>query len=228
MAPMRSTVLVIVLATLLLSACGGSTSRIRATGEATKSAAQIILDAQSAVRSARSAHYTISVSGHSTPYDSNITQAAPDRIAGYYTARDDHRVTFVRDGRRLYLRSAPSFWTAIDKQRGSTLAKLTAGKWLLLPPFLARLTPAPTPSRRLDQVLQLAGTFLNYGDTTYNGQTVIRLGTGTANLYLRPSRPDYPVAFVDDDGTRFTFDHWNAPLSVAAPRHAIDLAKFGR
>jgi hypothetical protein len=226
---MRSTVPSLVLAALLLSACGAS-SGTTATGEATKPVAQIIRDEQSAVRSARSVHYAISISGHGTAYEANITKAAPKRITGYYTAQRGYKITFMRDGSRLYLRSAPWIWAALVKPGAAALAKtagsLVNGTWLLMPPNLSQGFTVPTPSQYLDQVLR-AGNFLSDGDTTYNGRTLLTLQSGTGKLYLRPGRPDYPVAFVDDaDGAQFRFDHWNAPLRVTAPNSAVDLAKL--
>ncbi len=169
-------------------------------------------------------HYT----GVAGRYRSDITQAAPDRIAGFYTTQRGDRVTFVRDGRSLYMRSTPSFWATVTKHGGSAFAHLADGKWLLLPKRLGRLAVRPTPAHRLfDEILRIAGTFENAGDTTRNGQTLITLKAGSATLYLRSTHRDYPVAYLDDpNGERFTFDHWNAPLRVSAPRHAIDLAKL--
>jgi hypothetical protein len=221
---MRSTVPVLVVLALLLSACGGSGS-----GEAAKPVAQILSDATNAVRSAKSAHFTLVYSLHGKTRVVHNTWAAPTRSAGD-TTKNGYRLAFIRIGRTMYTRTTASNLKSLGF---GSMADTIAGKWLKLPfSYFKGLVGGfglSTPSLRLADIVYLAQQarkaghpFVNDGDTTYRGRTLITLDDGLDDkLYLLPGHADYPVAFVGTPDIYMTFDHWNAPLRVNAPRRAI-------
>ena len=143
-------------------------------------------------------------------------------------------IVFVRVGNGIDVRGPADLWNTLlsDLHVPHTAVeiRLMAGTWVKFPPadapFFASLG-RPTPSQILVKILKLAGPLTNDGDTTFHGQKVIALNNGQGDeFYLRASGPDYPVALINPENS-VTFDHWNAPLKVSTPKHAIDLAQLG-
>jgi hypothetical protein len=74
------------------------------------------------------------------------------------------------------------------------------------------------------------GKLVNEGVVSYGGRSVVEIRNLSAHsrLYLAASGTPYPVAFLravkNGDGGTVVFGRWNAPITLAAPRGAIDAA----
>lgn len=79
-----------------------------------------------------------------------------------------------------------------------------------------------------DQLKKLGGKVTSKGATTYEGQSVVALEGGAANgtLYVANSGTPYPVALVKtgSSGGAITFGSWNASVTLAAPKGALDFS----
>ena len=73
---------------------------------------------------------------------------------------------------------------------------------------------------------------MNKGATTYRGQKVVAIQDTSDNskLYVAASGTPYPVALVGGRGRQsgaITFGDWSDPVSLSAPKGAIDLSALG-
>ena len=143
---------------------------------------------------------------------------------------------FVRVGNGIDVRGRADLWNTLFSElhvpHTAVEIRLMAGRWVKFAPadapfFASYLRLPTTPSQILAKILKLAGPLTNDGDRTFHGQKVIALDNGRGDeFYLRASGPDYPVALINPENS-VTFDHWNAPLEVSTPKHAIDFAQLG-
>lgn len=134
---------------------------------------------------------------------------------------------FVRVRRTLYVRGNRA---CIQE---ALSAKLPANKWLMAPvAFWAYVSPGTV--QELSTVRGVVAGFTrskrkfeNAGQTTYQGHAVVALratGPSSETLYVAASGTPYPVAVVRGGSAlpeTVTFDGWNAPLSLKAPKGAI-------
>jgi hypothetical protein len=224
-----------VLAALVFAAgCGGGGGGggTQASGEAAKPAKQVVADAVQAADAASSVHMSGQVvdSGEQIGVDLSIAQG--NGATGSFTLHGD-KVDLLVIGDTAYMRAGPSFW---KQYGGSGIAQLLTNKWLKFdtknPQFgpLTKLTDAKSLFKQLSQT---NGKVVNHGATTYKGQDVVAIFDSPENgtLYVAASGTPYPVAIVKTSktstGGNVTFDGWNDPVTLTAPKGALDLSKLG-
>ena len=76
------------------------------------------------------------------------------------------------------------------------------------------------------------GKLENQGEKTYKGQSVVAITDTTkgGTLYVAATGTPYPVALTKaggKSGGTITFDDWNQPVTLTAPKGALDLSQFG-
>ena len=197
----------VLVAGLLMSACGG-------TGEAGKSADQILADAAAALRSAKSFHLDVSQSGTSSSSNGglgNVTVAV-DVVAGQGASAaikaGSIAAKLVISGGKVYLQGK-DFWS---KFAGVQAANLIGDRWVILPSGSTGLSDLLmfSDTAKLATCLQLDhGTLSKGGTTTVAGQDAVILvdkgdkpGTSPGKLYVATANPNYPLKSENSGATK--------------------------
>ncbi len=235
---MRPSLLALLAAVLLLAGCGGGSKNATpgppppaaSNGEASKSANQVLADAKAAATHASSLHLSGHIVAGGTPISLDFTagkQGATGTMSTHGLSFD-----FVRVGKKLYIKGSDAFYKHFA---GSGAAQLLHGKWLegsATSGKLAELGGLTSSGAIFGSISSSHGKLVNEGAKTYQGQSVVAIKDATKGgiLYVAATGKPYPVAIV---GTKkgqvgaITFGNWNAPVSVSAPKNAIDISQFG-
>ena len=212
-------------AILLLAGCGGSSS----SGEAQKSAAQILADTKATAQSATSVHYvgTINQNGSSLHLDMQLVSGKGGMgtitIAG-------HKIDIVRIGQKVYFKGDEAFYR---QYAGAAAAQLLAGKWIAAPSAagnFASFTPL-TDIGKLFGLLNTTGAITKGAESAVDGQKVIAITSskpGTGTLYVATTGKPYPVELAGPSSKSGSlhFSNWNGTVTLVAPKGAVDLSKL--
>lgn len=215
----------------VLAGCGGSGPAASTTNrEAVKPARAALADAVHAATRASSVHVSGRVDSGTTPVTLDLTLARGKGATGTVTEKG-LSFNLVEVGGTVYIQGSDAFW----RHYAPSAAGLLHGRWIAVSesnPHFAELAPLTSASKLFALVESSHGRLVNEGLTTYAGQKTaeIRDTSDGSRLYVAATGPPYPVALVGgrkhpDD--RLGFDRWNAPVSVNAPQHAIDLSQLG-
>jgi hypothetical protein len=219
--------MIIALLPLALAAagCGGGT---KSNGEATKTALQVVKDAEKAALSASAVHISGHVVDNGTALKLDLHLAA-NKGRGSMSERG---LTFdvIRIGDKIYLRGSDAFWR---KFAGATLALLLHGKWVVSSATqgqLAGLAPLTDENQLFKSALDSHGTLKNQGETTYQGIKAVAIKDMTqgGTLYVAATGTPYPIALEGGKNQgSISFDSWNEVVAFKAPKGALDLSKYG-
>lgn len=234
---------VLLAATAVLAGCGSSsssssssTSASSATstapadnGVASKSPTAIIEATKAAADSASSVHVAGSITSGTTGLTLDMSLLAGKGGRGRISENGIGFELIVTGG-TVYINGSPAFYRKIG---GSAAAQLFQGKWLKAPASggdfssIASLTDL---RKLVDTTLANHGTLKTGAKTTVDGQQVVGITDTTKHgtLYIATTGKPYPIQISKDGagGGKITFDHWNAPVSLAAPANAVDVAKL--
>jgi hypothetical protein len=215
-------VIALVLA-LGVAACGSSGSS--GNGVASKSPAQILTAVAKAVDGVKSVHVSGSTDTNGTPVTLDLSLRAGSGGKGTM-AENGLSFQLVVVGGKVYLYGSEAFWRHVANANAAALFK---GKWLVAPASgqFAQIVPLTNVSQLFKQLLASHGPLRKSGTSTVNGTKVVGLRdkSNGATLYVAANGPPYPIEIVQP-GTRgghFTFDRYNAPVTVTAPAHTIIL-----
>ena len=202
-------------------ACGGGSS-----GEASKSATQILQDATAAATAASSVHVagTVAAQGQSVPVDVSIgTQGAVGS-----SSFSGSKVQLVRVGQNIYVKGAAQL---IGGFLGPSAAAKLDDHWLLIPaslPQLAQLSGVTDKSKLLSDALATSGA-QKAGTRTVGGKKTIALSgfgaDGKSTLLVAATGTPYPVELISAAGT-LTFSDWNAAVNPQTPTDVVSLASL--
>jgi hypothetical protein len=211
-------------ALVVVAGCGGSSS-----GEAQKSAAQILTDTKAAAQSATSVHYvgTINQNGSSLHLDMQLVAGKGGK--GTITI-GGHKIDIVRIGQKVYFKGDEAFYR---QYAGKAAAQLLAGKWIAAPSTsgnFASFTPL-TDIGKLFGLIKTKGTTSKGAQSTVDGQKVIAITSsvpGTGTIYVATTGKPYPVELAGPSGKAGSlhFSDWNGTVTLVAPSGAIDLSKL--
>lgn len=213
---------------VLAGGCGGG-SGAKSNGEATKSAAQVVADAQKAAVSASAVHVSGSIDDAGKPLTLDL-QIVKDKGGKGTMAENGLSFDVVRVGDTAYIQGSDAFW---QKFGGAAAAQLLRGRWLkgsATSGNLAALTQLTDISKLFKASLGGHGTLKNGGETTYKGQKAIAITDTTqgGTMYVSATGTPYPIALVGGKNKgAVTFDSWNKSVSISAPKDAIDIGKLG-
>jgi hypothetical protein len=225
----------VLVAVLFAAGCGGGggggSSNSAPSGLAAKPAGVVVAQAAKAAQSASSFHMsgTIHASGQEIGVDLSLVRGKG--ATGTLTV-GGAKVDLILAGNVGYLRGSPEFWKKYAGQAGgSGIAQLLQNKWLKFPAKSAQLGQLTGPANAKALFKSLTtnhGKFENQGETTYNGQSVVAIKDTTKNgtLYVAASGTPYPAGLVktgSEAGT-ITFDKWNEPVTLTAPKGALDFS----
>lgn len=227
---MRASGIALLLAAALLAGCGSSAKpAAKSNGEATKPATQVAADVKHALASARSMHMAGNIVSGGQHIALDLSIATGKGATGSMSV-SGLSLDLVDIGKVVYIRGSDAFYKHFA---GTAAAQLLHGKWLkgsTKSGKLASLASITNPATLLAQAAT-KGKLVNKGLTTYKGQQVVAIydQSQKGTLYIAATGTPYPVALVGggkNSGT-ITFDRWNQPVSLSAPKGAIDISKFG-
>jgi hypothetical protein len=210
-------------AVALFAGCGGSGGS-KSNGEASKTADQIIADAQAAALGASAVHVFGSAGANLVV---NLHLVAGKGGEGRMTANG---LTFdiIRIDGFAYFKGDAAFWQQFG---GAAAATLFKGRWLKAPATtgrLASLTPLTDITKLFSAILTSHGTLTVGKETTIGDQPAIGI-VDTAQggtLYVATTGKPYPVALRKSGSGAITFDEWDAPVKLTAPSDAVDISQL--
>ena len=228
---MRASALVLVLAAVLLAGCGGHKKAAKANGEAAKPPDRVLADANAAATSAGSAHVSGTVRSEGTPITLDLSMTRSNGAKGSMST-SGLKFDLVRVGDTLYIRGSDAFYRHFA---GGGIAQLLHGKWLKAPATKGRLrslAPLTSLGALFTEIGAHHGKLANDGETTYKGARVVAIRDTSDNskLYVAATGKPYPVALVGGkagQSGRIEFSDWNEPVSLSAPKDALDISQFG-
>ncbi len=210
-------------AAALLAGCGGS-SGAKSNGEASKTADQIVADAQTAALAASAVHVSGSAGAQLSV---NLHLVAGQGGEGEMTANG---LTFqiVRIGGTAYFKGDANFWRHFG---GGAVATLLKGRWLKAPAAtgrLASLTPLTDVTKLFTAIFATHGTLATGKTATINGQPAIGVVDTTkgGTMYVATTGKPYPVAIQKAGSGSINFDEWDKPVTLTAPSDAVDISKL--
>jgi hypothetical protein len=228
---MRASALALVLAAALLAGCGGHGKAAKPNGEASKPAAQVLADANAAATSASSAHVTGNLQSSGTPITLDLSMARNKGATGSMTT-NGLKFDLVRIGNTVYIRGSDAFYKHFA---GAGVAQLVHGKWLKASATQGRLGPLASLTSigaLFAEIGSHHGKLVNDGKTSYKGTdvVVIRDTSDNSKLYVSATGKPYPVAIAGGQKGQsgsIMFGDWNKPVSLSAPKDALDISKLG-
>ena len=231
---MRGSLVGLLLAVVLVAAgCGGGggSSGTQASGEAGKSAEQVVADAQKAAKAASSVHISGLGTQNRQPIGIDLSLARGKGATGSVSYKGA-KIDLIVIGKDAYLRAGPALWKKVSGG-GAAAAALFANKWLKFPTDNAQFagfTDLTDPNKFFNKLKQ-HGKLENQGVTTYKSQSVVAIRDTTqgGTLYVAASGTPYPVAVVKSKGSSagaISFDQWNQPVTLTAPKGALDFSKL--
>jgi hypothetical protein len=221
----RLALLAVAAATLVLAGCGGSGTK--SNGEATKPAAQVVADAQSAATGATIVHVSGAGKDNGQPLQLDLwigNAKAKGRLV-----ENGAGFQLIRVGDVIYIKGSDAF---LKRFAGAAAATLFHGRWLkgsVTKGELAALGPLTDLKTFFKGILGQHGKIANKGETDYKGQKAVEIRDSTqgGSLYVASSGTPYPVALAGGKQQGdITFANWNADVTVAAPKNAVDLSKL--
>ncbi len=239
---MRLRALVIAVAVAaLLAGCGGSSNSPTASststaspyaplpnGEASKFPDTIINDAIAAASGATTVHIVGSVSNAGKPLKLDLDLATGKGGAGTVTA-NGLAFQIVRIGAKAYFKGGAAFWSHFG---ASGLGTLLNGRWIEASATtgdLASFTPLTDVKQLFTSVLGSHGPLEKAtNQLMINGQAAIAIIDSGSNdtIFVAANGPPYPLKLAQKDGGSVTFDRWNQPVSLQAPKNAVELDKL--
>jgi hypothetical protein len=224
---MRRVVIVASLAVpaLLIAGCGGGK---KTNGEETKTAAQVVADAQAAAKSASIVHVVGGGTDNGRPIKLDLW-VGDGRGKGHL---EENGLSFdlVRIGKAVYVKAGAAFWKQFA---GAAAAALLHDRWVKVPTSQTQVQSIiglTDKSVFLSSILGQHGKIENKGLTDYHGQTVVEIRDTTQNgsLYVASEGTAFPVALKGGKNQGdISFTDWNASETVVAPKGAVDLSALG-
>ncbi len=135
----------------------------------------------------------------------------------------------VRIGTKAYFEGSAGFWQHVA---GKAAAQLFKGRWIEASATsgeLASFTPLTSIAKLFNQILSSHGTLAKGGETTIDGRPAFALidTTEGGTLYVAASGAPVPLRLTPKGGKgAINFTAWNQPVSLVAPKNAIDFASL--
>jgi hypothetical protein len=206
---------------LAVAACGASSGN----GEAAKSASQILTDAATCLRHARSVQIegTATSSGQTVAF--NETVASTGAGSGYFSVAGA-QIQVVAASGRLYINADAALWEVIGAT--ATESSALANKWVTAPASLAsQLQSVAGFSQLATYLSSAAGHISNAGNAvTPDGRQSVRLNAGGNAVYVSASGPACPLYLHVGVNTASPADialsNFNANVAVTPPPNPVD------
>jgi len=218
-----ATVLAIV--AVLLGGCGGSSSS--SNGIASKTPTEILSAATAAAEHASSVHVSGSITSAGSPITLDLELVKGKGGRGQISEGGLSFNLILLDD-TAYISGSPAFYSHFG---GSAAAQLLEGKWLKAPASsgtFSSLGSLTDLNQLLNTALSDHGALAKGPTTTINGQPVLSVTDAShdGTLYVATTGKPYPIEISKSGATggKISFGSWNAPVTLAAPKDAIDLS----
>jgi hypothetical protein len=128
-------------------------------------------------------------------------------------------------GRYAYMQAPPAVW----RRAGAPVAaaQRLQGKWLRTPASgqFASISKLTDIHQLFGGLLAAHGQLKTGSLSTVRGHKVVAVQGGQGTLYVAATGKPYPIEVTERgaNGGRLTFDRFNEPLRLSAPKNAIDL-----
>jgi hypothetical protein len=217
-----ATVAAIALSTLA-AACGSSGGN----GEESKSASQILADAQAALKAATSYRLVANVSSSGSPVKVDVKVDDKNTSSGHI---EEGGVVFdyISAGGKLYIKGKELF------AKFNPTAAATIGDQWVTATGNASLEQAAAGVTAFSDPSQLADTFstkssLTKGSTkTVNGQQVVPITASDGELDIAASGTPYPVHLEGATVGKIDLTEFGSHFGIAAPSNALDATTLGQ
>jgi hypothetical protein len=229
---------------LFAAGCGGGGGGGGSSGASTlasESANAVVKDASKAAQDATSYHMAGTIRASSSDLGSGPVgldlSVENDKGATGWIEVAGAKVDLVVTGKDGYMRAPGAFWKKFAGKQGgagvgSFAASMFGDKWLKFPADNKDFAPLTSPTKGNGIFKSLTkdhGKLENEGEKTYKGQSVIAIRDTTkgGTLYVAATGTPYPVALTKAGGKEagaISFDKWNEPVSLTAPKGALDLS----
>jgi hypothetical protein len=226
LAAVRRLALLGLVALLGLAACGGGK---KTNGEESKSAAQVVADAQAAAKSASIVHVVGGGVDNGRPIKLNLWIG--DGKGKGHLEEGGLSFDLVRIGKTVYVKAGAAFWKRFG---GAAAAALLHDKWVKAPTAQAQvqqITGLVDKTLFFSSILGQHGKIENRGIVDYRGQKVVEIRDTTqgGSLYVASEGTAYPVAVNGGKNQGdVDFTDWNATDEpIVAPKNAVDLSALG-
>ena len=205
-------VLAVATASLVVAACGSSG------GEDSKSADQILKDAQAALRSATSYHLKGDVDTGSGKLSLDV-KVQGSEAAGHLDQQGGAAFDFVETGGKLYLRGQSLF-----AKYAPDLADSIGDKWIATSPddphysdAVGSLSSFADPSGFADSLGSNVTNLSKGGTTSVDGRNAVVLKDSDGSLDIADGSPAYPLRL--DAGAKGTVDisGYGSNMGISAP-----------
>jgi hypothetical protein len=221
--------LVLVLVVVALGGCGSSGGSSSSNGIASKTPAEILAAAMAAADSASSVHVSGSIVSAGSPITLDLELVAGKGGRGQISEGGLSFNLIQVDG-TAYISGSPAFYSHFG---GPAAAQLLEGKWLKAPASsgsFSTLGSLTDLNQLLNTSLSDHGALSKGPTTTIGGQQVLSVSDTShgGTLYVATTGKPYPIEIskAGATGGRISFDDWNAPVTLEAPKDAIDLSQL--
>ncbi len=213
---------------LVLAGCGSSSSS-SGNGIESKSASAILEATKTAASEAKSVHIEGSINSEGKPITLNMELLAGKGGKGTI-GQEGFTIQLIQVEGSVYINGSSSFYKHVG---GAAAAQLLQGRWLKAPANsgeLASLASLTNLSKLVDSALASHGTLTKGSTATVNGQKAIALHDTTkgGTLYVATTGKPYPleIAKSGTESGKVTLDRWDQPVTLTAPKNAIDISKL--
>ena len=207
-----------------LGGCGSSSGN----GVAGKSPEQILAASRAAAGAASSVHVSGSISSSGGQIGLNLSLSSSGGRGELSLAGLGFEL--VQTGATVYIKGSADFYRHIA---GAAAAQLLQGRWLKAPastPEFASIAPLTNLHGLVDATLAGHGALTKLPATTVDSQPAVGLSDAAngETIYVASTGKPYPVEVQrsGSGGGAVHFNSWNAPVTIAAPANAIDLAQL--
>jgi hypothetical protein len=221
------TILAVLLGAVLLGGCGGGSSS--SNGIASKTPTEILSAATAAADSASSVHVSGSIVSAGSPFTLDLELVKGKGGRGQISEGGLSFNLILLDG-TAYISGSPAFYSHFG---GPAAAQLLEGKWLKAPASsgtFSSLGSLTDLNQLLNTALSDHGVLAKGPPTTIDGQPAVSVTDAShgGTLYVATTGKPYPIEISKSGATggKISFGSWNAPITLAAPKDAIDLSQL--
>ncbi len=237
--PPAALLIFLLLAGLLVAGCGGSSSSSSTTtsssssssgnGVESKTPAQILAATKQAASEATSVHIVGSITTGGKPITLDLELLAGKGGKGKI-GQEGYSIDLIQTGSSVYINGDAAFYRHVG---GAAAAQLLEGRWLKAPANsgeLASLASLTNLSKLIDSALANHGTLAKGSKMTIGGQAAVGVNDTTkgGTLFVATTGKAYPLEISKggSEAGKVLFEAWNAPVTISAPKNAIDISKL--
>jgi hypothetical protein len=219
----------LVLVTVALGGCGSSGGDSSSNGIESKTPAEILAAATAAADSASSVHVSGSIVSAGSPITLDLELVSGKGGRGQIS-EGGLSFNLIQVDDTAYISGSPAFYSHFG---GPAAAQLLEGKWLKAPATsgsFSSLGSLTDLNQLLNTALSDHGALSKGPTTTIDGQRVLSVSDAShgGTLYVATTGKPYPIEIskAGKTGGKITFSDWNAPVTLEAPKDAIDLSQL--